>query len=566
MLLVLPLVGACGNDDTPAVAPTETTTVTPPEIPTLTPTVTPPETPTLTPTVEPPAKPEGTLVVALGSLPANRELTPFSSGAATSRLFYANMADYLVYEKLDGSGFIPGLAEHWEISPDKKSITFQLRQGVQFHDGWGELTAEDAKFTLETAFDNKLSKNLEFYNNFGHLVDRMEVPGKYQFTIYLNAAMAEEVLYHVSPINMVALGITSKAYYDQVGFKEANQRPVFSGPYRFVEFDLGEHLTLEAVEDHWRVVPEFKTLTFKEVPELATRVAMIRTGEADIVAVTADQATDLQSRGFDIVPITEAGYIAMYLLGQWLPSVETYDPTLPWLDKRVREAMNLAINKEEIAQYIFHGLAEPTAAHQYTPWGDALEPFPYDPERAKQLLAEAGYSGGFDVDMWIITLAGQSPEMGLVTETVVGYWQDIGLDPTITTYNIMAKYGDITRRDTAGVCFGFTAWNRGVPQWVNLPTSWSSTESRFPLYESEETDELVEGMRAASTPEDRDAFAEQITRHFYDEYAFVPLLAVDEIWAKSDKVGNWEPAMSLYLNLEYATHAEPLGTFRLFEP
>ena len=541
LLLVMPLLAACGDDGEESTP-----------LPTGTPTQTEPSTPSPTATGQP--VPTGTLTIAVALINTDKSMSPFTRSAGDARAYYSMMADYLLHDDPDGSGFIPGLAEEWEIAPDEMSVTFKLRQGVQFHDGWGELTAEDVKFTLEAATDSSISTYQVALTHMAPYLDRIETSGPYEVTIHLNKPLADEVLYYLTPAHNLALAITSKAYYDEVGLVKASQSPIYSGPYRFVEFEMADKLVMEAVENHWRVVPEFKTLVFREVPELITRVAMIETGEADIATVTIEQAQHLQGRGFEIVRVPEAYYLHLALLGQWLPSVETYDPELPWLDKRVREAMNLAINREEIAELFYSGFAVPIAGIFPTPWAEALEPYPYDPDRAEELLLEAGYGDGFKVEMWDLSTSRMSPEMSELMLLVASYWETLGLDLEITPYNVLAVYGNILTRDTSGVVIGFTWPSRGAPfSGYHRSVSYSQ-HNTFPMYESEESDRLVEGWLAASTMEERDSYEEQITQYVYDEYAYVPVVAVDAVWAIGDAVGDWDPLNVFTYYLEYATH------------
>lgn len=158
------------------------------------------------------------------------------------------------------------------------------------------------------------------------------------------------------------------------------------------------------------------------------------------------------------------------------------------------------------------------------------------------------------------------PDMTDLLLAVVGYWDAIGLHAKIESMNVMAVYGDIVQRKTAGVAVGWPQVKMEKPN-VKAYTVWAySQNARFPIYESEEFDELVEGYLGANTPQERDMFAEQMVRYFYDEYIMVPVVALDGLWAKSNRVQNWEPRTSNYFDLEYVTHADPLGTFRLFEP
>ena len=227
--------------------------------------------------------------------------------------------------------------------------------------------------------------------------------------------------------------------------------------------------------------------------------------------------------------------------------------------------MNLAIDREGIAQQLFHGLAMPSVGLSYTPWNEALEPYPYDPDRATQLLAEAGYPDGFDLELWNVTWSGGA-DMTDVLFAVQGYWDTIGLGVEITPHNIMAIYGQLVAHDTGHACLGFATKKSLGPYGGGFIAAAYSQVTRFPIYESAASDAMIDNFQAANSQEERDAVVEQLVQYFYDEYAWVPIVAIDRTWATGDRIANWNPDGIHYLDLEYVTHADPLGTFRLFEP
>ena len=550
LLVAVPLLAAaCGDDDD----------VTP------TPTVSPTPTPTPTPV------PTGTLTIAMLML-GNIEFQAWSEGLWTNRVYVNPMADYLTYVEHDTHELVPGLATRWKVSEDKKSVRFFLRQGVQFHDGWGELTSEDVKYTLEMALSNiPGATGSTIGKSIAPLIDRVETAGPYEVVVHFKDAPNAEFAPHwFSSAKGAELPITSKKHVEEVGWKEALVNPIFSGPYKYVEHADGEYLKLEALESHWRVVPEYKYLVFKEVPEEMTRLAMFKRGDVDIAVVTAETAGQLaESKSTSIVTVPGAQHLSLALWGQWLPTVETYDPELPWLDRKVRQAMNLAINREEIAEYIFSGYASPAGISQPLPWADEFEPYPYDPDRARELLEEAGYAGGFEVEFWVYSYAGLAPEMPEVIQAVAGYWDAIGLDTKITPMHIIAVYGNLIQRKLSGIA-GVTSASTPFEPWgQEIARNYYSKESRWPVYESYELDELVENYLAAPSAEEKVRVARQMTQLMYDEYVDVPLMARNTVYAKNDdKVGEWITIKGNHrvLNYEYIRHPTPLGTFRLFEP
>lgn len=566
LLVALPLLVACDGDDEtvePTQPVTEPTVV--PTEPTAEPTVVPTE-PTAEPTVPAePAKPEGTLTIALPQLTVREMVGPLGKSAASDRSICAYIFDHLVCANSDGSGHVPWLAESWEIAPDDSSITFQLRQGVQFHDGWGELTAEDVKFSIETIKNPDLSGYAEYQTYSVGTIDRVETSGPYTVTIYSDNNLGEMILDFLTPTNgSASTPILCKAYHEEVGIEEAKAHLIGSGPYKFVGFTMGESLKLEAVDEHWRAVPEFKEVIFKEVPEEMTRVAMMQTGEADIVQVGIDQSVNLENDGFDIVSIKNGFNQQFFLLGQWLPEHPGYDPDSPFMQKEVRMAMNMAINKQEIIDALYHGMAKPAFGLQVYGRQTPNDPYPYDLDRAKQLMADAGFADGFSGELWITTMPGAQPSMYEVSMAAAGYWQELGIDLDIQQPNIMAVYGDILERKLKTVVMNYqapidaTGGARGHLIYGNTEVP------RFPMYAHPGFQDMIDAVYGAKSFEERLVAEQTIIDFIYDEYVMVPLVAVDQTYIKGDRVGHWDPIHLQYLDLEYITHADPLNTGKAF--
>ena len=563
LLVALPLLAAACGDDDDDVTPTPTVSPTP------TPTVSPTPTPTPTPV------PTGTLTMAMSRL-SPVEFQAWSALTPVNRQYVGPMADYLTYTKHDTHELIPGLATRWEVSEDKKSISFFLREGVQFHDGWGELTSEDVKFTIETAMSYKVEgaspRESDMAKNVAPYVDRVETNGPYEIVMHFkDAPWAEFAPHWFSAGKGTSVPITSKKHVEAVGFKEANlNKPIFSGPYKYVDHAEMEYIKLEAVENHWRVVPEYKYLMFKEVPEEMTRVAMFKRGDVDIAEVRPEAASQLaEEEGVSVVAIPDSQSLFLALFGQYLPTVVNYDPDVEWLDIKVRQAMNLAINREEIAEFIFRGYAKPGTTPYPWPWSDELEPYPYDPDRARELLEEAGYAGGFEVELQLWDYPGQAAAWSEVAQAVAGYWDAIGLDTKIETVLPTAFYLPVLARAAAGLVGTVTAASRFEPWGQDFDRVFNSFTLIMPIYESYELDELVEQRQAATNVEEMDRLARQMSQLVYDEYAVAPLVIADKLFVKNtETVGDWVTIeeQTRLLNWEYITHPTPLGTFRLFEP
>lgn len=509
-------------------------------------------------------RPLETLTVAVASLGTSPQIGPFSAGGRSDKALWGYMADWLLYEERDGSGFIPSLAESWEISPDDTMITFELRQGIQFQDGWGELTSEDVKYTIDTILTDGFPESRTFL---GAIMERIETEGPYRFTMYLKGGWANDALAYLAPSSQMGVAITSRAYTEEVGLEQARLAPVFSGPYTLAEYAVGDKLVMEAVEDHWRVVPEFNTMVIREVPELMTRIAMVSTGEADIAEISPAQAQVMSAAGGRVVSLSGVNYLTLLLWGQWHDYRASYDPECPFLDVRVREAMSLAIDREAIAQYVCAGFAAPSVSYRNVPGAESLEPLAYDPARAKQLLAEAGYSEGFEVPMWLYEWAGVAYP-GDVMMAVAGYWQAIGLRPSIIPANIMGVYSQISTRNTTGVvgCHGGMGFITPTGGSQPLRSFYDPAARQFPMAEDAQMDVFVERSKTLASRQDDTELAIEWNRYVRENYIILPIVEVHKCWAVGEKVGNWEPVHPYYLWLEYATQKKPLGTFRLFEP
>jgi len=373
----------------------------------------------------------------------------------------------------------------------------------------------------------------------------------------------------MSSSKRVNVPIFSKAYVEAVGPEEASKKPVFTGPYRIVEYRPGTSIKLEAAGDtHWRVVPEYRYMEFLEVPEETTRLAMFRRGDVDIVETSADAAAKLQSGGEGTIVRVERGQVLqLSLFGQWLPDRALYDPNCPFLDKRVREALALAIDTESIAKVIFGGNAQRTGSVPNTPWNEEFAPYPYDPTRAKELLKEAGYGKGFSVELFLFVYGTQASEMKDVLLAVAGYWDAIGVNTKLNEQGLTILRALPTRDVPCKQGGGFTMGCPFQPWEQYFLANFHSASRGLVHYESPELDAILDQTQTVPV-EERPELVKKAMQYIYDEYVVIPLVAGDKLWVKGKNVGEWETIkfQPMDLLLEYVQHPTPLNTFRLFEP
>ena len=289
-----------------------------------------------------------------------------------------------VVKPLPGQPMAPSLAESWSISKDGLAYEFVLRKGVKFHNG-EPVTAEDVKFSLER------------YRGGGAATLKARVAGvdvvdAQHVRIRLKQPWPDFMTFYGTPATGAAW-VVPKKYVEKVGDDGFKRAPIGAGPYRFVSFNPGVELVLEANEQYWRKPPAVKRLIFRSVPDDTTRLAMLKRGEADIA---------YQIRGPLAEEVRRTPGLTLKALNptftEWLVFVDQWDPKSPWADRRVRLAANLAINRQAINESEYLGFAR--AASSIIPrdfqfyW--PAPPYAYDPARARQLLAEAGYARGFD--------------------------------------------------------------------------------------------------------------------------------------------------------------------------
>src|SRR6266540_3767049 len=330
------------------------------------------------------SKPEGQLVIAFDTSIAPTYLDPAETpGTATPFTFLYALHDALI-KPLPGNDMAPCLAESWTESPDGLVYEFKLREGLQFHNG-DPFTAEDVNFSFQR-YKGASAKLLH------DRVKAVEVVDPHRVRFVLHAPWPDFLVFYAN-LATGAAWVVPKKYIEQVGEYGFKRQPVGLGAYRFERMEPGVELVLEANERYWRKQPSIKRIVFKGVPERTTRLALLKTGEVDIIYTrVGDEAvaikTDPKLRLAQVISATT----------WWLEFPQQWDPKSPWHDRRVRLAVNLAIDRQAINEAERLGLSRLTGSiiPRTLEFALPLEPYPYDPVQAKRLLAEAGYPNGFN--------------------------------------------------------------------------------------------------------------------------------------------------------------------------
>ena len=266
------------------------------------------------------------------------------------------------------------LAESWTESPDGLVYEFKLRRGVKFHNG-DALTAEDVKFSFER-YKGTGAKELQAR------VESVEIADPLTVRFRLKAAWPDFMTFYGTTATAAGI-VVPKKYMEKVGDEGFRKHPIGAGPYKFVSHMPGVEVVLEAYTGYWRRVPNVKRLIMKSVPEGTTRVAMLKKGEADIAyALDGQEAEDVRRDPRLLLVATRHASIF------WIEFADQWDPKSPWHDKRLRLAVNHALNRKAINEAACLGFCPPAAVivPRVMDYALQVEPPAYDPQKARQLL------------------------------------------------------------------------------------------------------------------------------------------------------------------------------------
>ncbi len=306
-----------------------------------------------------------------------------ASGIITPFMVLYALHDAMV-KPMPGKVLAPSLAESWSMSEDGRTYDFVLREGCKFHNG-DPVTSADVKFSFERyrGTANDLVKQR---------VAAVETPDPRHVRFQLKEPWPDFLTFYATATG--AGWIVPKNHIEKVGEEAFKKTPVGAGPYKFVSFQPGLELTLEAFAQYWRKPPMVKRLIFKVIPDEATRLAALKGGEVDIAySIRGELAEELRrTPGLTLKPAVVQGVFCLYFPDQW-------DEKSPWHDERVRRAASLAIDRKTSNEALTLGYSlitgNPIVPDHYEFFWQPPPPV-FDPAAARKLLAEAGYPSGFD--------------------------------------------------------------------------------------------------------------------------------------------------------------------------
>ena len=458
-----------------------------------------------------------------------------TSGIATPFVFLYALHDALI-KPMPGNSMFPALAESWHESPDGLVYEFKLREGVRFHNG-DPFTAEDVKFSFHR-YKGVGVKLLQ------ERIKGVEIVDTHRVRFVLHRAWPDFLSTYGTPATGAAW-VVPKKHIEKVGEEGFRRHPVGLGPYRFVRSTPGVELVLEANEQYWRKKPSIKRVVIKGVPDRSTRLAMLKTGEADIgylmVGIEAQTVKDdPKLRLMKTIPPAT----------WYVDFPEQWNAKSPWHDRRVRLAAALAIDKQAINEAERMGLSRLTGSMVPSTMDLAkrIEPYPYDPAQAKRLLAEAGFPKGFDAgDITPV------PPFVSMAESVANYFAAVGIRTRVRAMERATFFESWRAKKLTGVIVGVSA----------APGNAASRLENFILSAAPyatggypDLDDLIRQQAVERDRKRREMLVHQVQKLMHERVMHAPIFEPATLHGVGPRVE--EPAIGLIPQLYFAAPYEEM--------
>ena len=430
---------------------------------------------------------------------------------------YLSVFDRYIHQEPDLS-FSPGILTDWGFSDDKKQVHMTVREGVKWHDG-SDLTPEDVVWSLERAADPASGNPAQFvWGKFGNYkIDGNTITGdifEWEPTLYKWMAFLTGF-------------VLPKAYFEKVGPEGFEKAPIGSGPYKVDAYEQGAYVRLVANDDYWGGKPEYDVVTIKFVTDPSSRVAEIESGSSDVTfEIPYEEYDRLRERpGLkgQVFPVADIGMLFLNDVG-------------PMLDKNVRLAAHHAIDKQLIIDRLLRGYGIPLSTLE-APEYDAFDPdlnFPYDPEKAKELLAASGYSPENPVRFTIQTTRGYKPKDYEMIQAIVGMWRKVGIEADIEIYEI-AKHFELRAADELAPA-AFYNWGNAVGDPTTSTGHSMYGPSPHSVWDSQDLIDKIQPLWSETDEEKRIQGWKDVSAYIMENGYVIPLLQYVLPVVHSDKV------------------------------
>lgn len=430
----------------------------------------------------------------------------------------------------------PALATDWEVSDDGLTWTFHLRESVQFHDGT-PFNAEAVKFNFDRwrLEDNPYHIGGEFtyysymFQGFPGIIQEVNVVDDYTIEFVLSEKQAP----FLNNLAMVPFGIASPTAVKKYG-EDYFKHPVGTGAYVLDEWRQGDRVILKANENYWRERAYLDEIVFRSIPDNSARFMELQSGTIDMMdGVSPEDVESVNSNDqlqLSLRPSMNVGYFAMNF------NFEPFD------NVKVRKAFNYAIDKQAIIDAFYAGLAEP-AKNPMPPsiWGynDDIEAYDYNPEKAKELLTEAGYEDGFEFDLWYLPVPRPYiPQGKFIAQAIQSYLSDIGVTANLVTYDWSTYLDKTEHQEAPTYMLGWTGDNGDPDNFLYVLLDKTNSNN---AYVSEELHDILVEAQKTMDHEKRVELYNQAQEIIHEDAPWVPLVHSTPPIALKSNVKNYIP-------------------------
>lgn len=512
---------------------------------------------------------------AADQTPSGDQTLIFARGGDSVSLDYASVTDgessrvtKQIFESLlefddDSFEIGPGLAHDWDVSDDGLTYTFHLREGVQFHDGT-DFNADAVKINFERWADPDHEYHFAdegytysvygtqfggFAGDDGHVIEEIVVVDDYTVEFNLN----EQLGSFIQNMGMSYFAITSPASFEEYG-PAINENPVGTGPFEFVSWTRDDSIELVKNENYWMEdYPKLDRVIFQVIPDNSARLTALRSGEIDIMDGLNPDDVDMieMEDGLTVFERTanNIGYLGFNM------EKEPFDNQL------VRQALNHAVNKEALNTILYADLAEHAKniiPPSYLGYNDDVEEYSYDPDRARELLAEAGYNDDLEFDLWTMPVARPyMPDPESAAEVLQQDFANVGVTANIVTHE-WATYLELTEQGEQDVFMLGWSGTNGDPDYFfgNLLHGDAIPGGNRTFYSNDEVNTLLDQAKISVDEAVRADLYEQAQLLIHDDAPMIPLVHTRPVLAGSERVMNYVPHPSTSESLTFVELAE----------
>ena len=479
--------------------------------------------------------------------------------------------------------FLPKVAKSWSLSADQLVWTFELNEGIQFHGGWGEMTAEDVVFSIQqfAHADSLSARAPQFRRLWTNPLGGATVIDDYTIEVDTGELQSDMLIQLASPF---AAYLVSKDAVEALGDDEANTTDIGSGPWEVIE-TAADQWRMGYVPDHWRKTPEFAELVFHAIPEESTQLANFQVGRLDTFTMNFDTLPAVKriagtkimrkNDGFSEKLALYGNYYVGHGTDAWRDRNPGYDANLAWISadpdvnsvewdnaRKVRQALSLAIDRDLIVETLLGGEGSSSVLWIWESHEQRLDPtrrtWNYNPETARRLLTEAGYPNGFDITL-TPAIRGLAAEVD-ACHAVGDMWRAVGVNVTVRDVPFLTLRGEVVSREyQGGTCQGTSGRFDPFSVWSG---SYRSTAGFASGFNHPITDALIEqGLGIVDPERQYQEVVAPMAEFLYDNAFDFALYSGNVVWPIGPEVDDWTAFMEdglrkTWTAYEYAPHRQ----------